>query len=261
MSHLHWGRPAPDSPSAILLHGLTSSSRTWLDLGTHLSDRYEVHAPEQRGHGTGARLPRTDGEFAIDRFARDALEFINTLKLRPAILAGHSWGAAATLIAAAALSVDPETAPAAVILEDPVHAMGTARQRAMAARMLSLRDLDTDSLRIELTAGEPSLTDHQLIERVEELRATDPALLRHVAADPAERSLLPLFAEIACPVLLLLADETLSRVFDDDTVERARPLLPAGSHVVRVSGAPHVVHRAEPERTAAEIDAFLKTVD
>lgn len=271
--YLHWSCPTPNAPVAVLLHGLTSSARTWLDLGTHLSSRFEVYAVDQRGHGRAARIrqsppdsrfspdSQSDRDAKIDRFALDAIEFLGALDLRPTILLGHSWGAAAAVVAAAILSIGrSDRAPKAMILEDPVHAVGTERQRAMAARMLAWQRLDAGGLRAELKKTEPNLTDQQLSDRIEELRATDSGLLVRVGADISERSLLPLLAELDCPVLLLLADKSLSGVFDDEALERARPLLPAGSRAVRVPGAPHVVHRAAPSRTALEIDTFLRTL-
>jgi pimeloyl-ACP methyl ester carboxylesterase len=257
--HLHWPGPRPAAPSAVLLHGLTSSSRTWRDLGAHLSDRFEVYAPDQRGHGSGPRAPRH--EYTIDDFAQDAITLVEALGLRRPLLIGHSLGGAAALTAAAELfRQSSQAAPAALILEDPVHAMGTERQRELAERMRQLQALDTDGLRAELLKAEPTLTPDQLDTRVDELRATDGGLLAEMGCDTAERSLLPLFADVECPVLLVLADTALSRVFDDEILAQARPLLPAGSRAVRLEGTPHTVHRAAAQRVAREIDEFLETV-
>ena len=254
-----WPGPDAQARSAVLLHGLTSSSRTWLDLGARLSDRFTVYAPDQRGHGSGPRAPRT--EYVIDAFARDAIEFVEAEDLRQPVLMGHSLGGAAALSAAADLfRKSAPAAPAALILEDPVHAMGTERQRALAIRMRQLRTLETDALRAELLKAEPALTPDQLTARVAELRATDDILLAELASDTSERSLLPLLTDVECPVLLILADTALSRVFDDEALTRARPLLPAGSRAVRLPDTPHTVHRAAPDRVASEIDAFLASI-
>jgi pimeloyl-ACP methyl ester carboxylesterase len=258
-SYLHWPGPRPEAPPAVLLHGLTSSSRTWRDLGAHLSDRFAVYAPDQRGHGSGPRAPRH--EYSIDDFAEDASTFVEALGLRHPLLMGHSLGGAAALTAAAELfRRSSQAAPAALILEDPVHSMGTERQRALAERMRQLQAFDSDSLRAELLKTEPTLTPDQLDTRVDELRATDEGLLAEMGSDTAERSLLPLLADVECPVLLVLADTALSRVFDDEVLAQARPLLPAGSHAVRLQGTPHTVHRAAARRVAREIDEFLDTV-
>ena len=254
--YLYWAGPDPQAPAAVLLHGLTSSSVTWLDLGAHLSDRFHVYAPDQRGHGLGPRP--AEPEYPITRFADDLLEFLSVLGLRRPLLVGHSWGGGAALIAAAALSRDPAAeAPSALILEDPVHAIGTSRQRAIAARMLTLQGFDTEALSAELLRGEPTMTQDQLAERVAQLRSTSAELLEQIGADETEHSLLPHFSELACPVLLVLADTSLSQVFDDDTLAEAQPLLPAGSYATRLAQAPHTIHRSGPERFAREIDAFL----
>ncbi len=80
-----------DRGSALLVHGLASSSRIW-DLVAPRLSRAEIRtvAYDQRGHGRSAKPA---GAYGFDRTAADAAAVIRALRLRRPVAVGHSWGA------------------------------------------------------------------------------------------------------------------------------------------------------------------------
>jgi pimeloyl-ACP methyl ester carboxylesterase len=78
-------------PSALLVHGLASSSRIWDPVAPRLG-RAGVHAIayDQRGHGRSGKPP---GGYGFANIAADAMAVIRELRLRRPLAVGHSWGA------------------------------------------------------------------------------------------------------------------------------------------------------------------------
>src|SRR6267154_3630073 len=90
--YLSWGAERTELPSALLLHGITSSAQSWVRVGPALADRYRVYALDMRGHGDSIKPSR--GVYSLRHAADDALAFIEALDLEHPVLVGHSWGGA-----------------------------------------------------------------------------------------------------------------------------------------------------------------------
>ena len=105
-----WGREGEGPrPTALLVHGIMSDSRTWRLVGPALAERgYHVVAVDLRGHGASAR----DGDYSPDAYAADLVETMADFE-RPALAVGHSLGGLAlrravdTLRPDGAVYVDP----------------------------------------------------------------------------------------------------------------------------------------------------------
>jgi pimeloyl-ACP methyl ester carboxylesterase len=78
------------APAVLAIHGLTSSSRSWLAAARALGGRARVVAPDLRGRGASNELPEP---FGIDAHVRDLLAVLDHLELERAVVAGHSLGA------------------------------------------------------------------------------------------------------------------------------------------------------------------------
>ncbi len=76
---------SPDAPVALLIHGLSSSSKTWMRLSKDLYNKgYSIAIPDLPGHGLS---PRAEN-YSTEKWA-DAL--IET-GIKPALIVGHSMG-------------------------------------------------------------------------------------------------------------------------------------------------------------------------
>jgi pimeloyl-ACP methyl ester carboxylesterase len=84
------GAEGPRAPSVLAIHGLTSSSRTWLATARALSGRATLLAPDLRGRGRSNELPPP---FGIDAHVRDLLAVLDRFELVRPVVAGHSLGA------------------------------------------------------------------------------------------------------------------------------------------------------------------------
>ena len=87
LSYREWGRP--DAAVVLLLHGLTSSSRSWRNVAPALGERFRVLAPDARGHG-GSEWMR---DYSFEAMRDDAARFMEQVGILGAIVVGHSMGA------------------------------------------------------------------------------------------------------------------------------------------------------------------------
>ena len=82
-------RPQRPAPTLLLLHGITSSSRTWDRVMPILGEHYRVIAPDLLGHGESAK-PR--GDYSLGAFASGARDLLASLGLHSTTVVGHSLG-------------------------------------------------------------------------------------------------------------------------------------------------------------------------
>lgn len=98
-----------DGPTLLLLHGTGASTHSWRDLAPLLAQRFRVVAPDLPGHGfTTSRGARTQ---SLPGMARTITALLEALEVSPAIVVGHSAGAAV----AARLALDTAIAPQRLI--------------------------------------------------------------------------------------------------------------------------------------------------
>src|ERR671939_1339997 len=82
-------RRAGWGPLLVLIHGITGSSDTWLDVIEPLAERYTVVAPDLLGHGRSAK-PR--GDYSLGAYASGLRDLLVALGEPPATVVGHSLG-------------------------------------------------------------------------------------------------------------------------------------------------------------------------
>jgi pimeloyl-ACP methyl ester carboxylesterase len=80
----------PGAPTVLLLHGwIASGGLNWFTSFAPLSQRYNVIAPDMRGHGRGIRSRR---RFRLADCADDMAALLEHLDTGPAIAVGYSMG-------------------------------------------------------------------------------------------------------------------------------------------------------------------------
>ena len=88
-SFVRWGEP--NRPVMVLLHGLTGHARMWDAFARTVASRYQVIAPDQRGHGdTGWPQPPA---YDTSDFVEDLLALALARGIERFILIGLSMGA------------------------------------------------------------------------------------------------------------------------------------------------------------------------
>lgn len=82
-------RRAGEGPAVVLVHGVTSSSRTWRSVLPDLARDHQVIAPDLLGHGASAK-PR--GDYSMGAYASGIRDVLSALDVPSATIVGHSLG-------------------------------------------------------------------------------------------------------------------------------------------------------------------------
>jgi N-formylmaleamate deformylase len=243
--YLSWGTERTELPSALLLHGITSSAQSWVRVGPQLADRYRVYALDMRGHGNS--IKPSQGAYSLRHTADDAFAFIETLGLEHPVLIGHSWGGAtAIVLASGAWSQKPVPGFSHIILEDPAHTFGRGDPEERAANYTRDIGRPAHELRVEIAASSPGWTEADIEGKIDALhKVTREAVVSVFSEAGRAGDLLPLLAKIAVPTLLIRADSALGTTLDDAAWEQAKQYLPEHSRAVQITGATHNVHRSK----------------
>jgi pimeloyl-ACP methyl ester carboxylesterase len=264
-----WGEGAdPSRPLAVLVHGVTSSSRTWWRVGPALAERgFRVLAVDLRGHGAS---PWPVAGLAAADLAADVAETVagaaggreavaaGAAGPGPAappvdLLVGHSLGA---LVALELVAARPGFARR-LLLEDP-PGPGSVDWAGLAASMEadSRRAVDDPhALRHDLEAENPAWPPGEAERRVADLADCNAPALAAVLRPGVPFDLAGLLAAARLPVLLLLADEALGSSIVG--VDRKAAVAAAGDGAARVLPAGHSIHREALDAWLAALDAWL----
>lgn len=246
------GEPRPRFPGAgplaVLVHGVTSSSRTWWRVGPALAERgYRVLAVDLRGHG--ASPPAVAGLSVAD-LAADVAE---TVEGPVDLLVGHSLGA---LVALELVSRRPGFARRLVV-EDPPGSASVDWAALAAGIEADTRRAVTDpgGLRRDLEAVNPAWPPGEVERRAADLADCDAQAIAATVRPGVPFDLPALLAAAPLPVLLLLAEETLGSSLLGLDRKAAVEALPDGT--TRVLPAGHSAHREALDAWLAALDAWL----
>lgn len=157
--HVHRFGPA-DGPVVLALHGLTGHGNRWENLATAHLPRARVLAPDLRGHGHSPSLPPWD----LETIADDLAALLRAETDTPAVVAGHSFGAAAGLH----LTRRHPDLVRALVLLDPAIGLDPALMAQIAAANLASPDYtDLAEARSDkqASAWSPDEVDPALLER------------------------------------------------------------------------------------------------
>jgi pimeloyl-ACP methyl ester carboxylesterase len=270
-----WGDGTdPSRPLAVLVHGVTSSSRSWWRVGPALAERgFRVLAVDLRGHGAS---PRPVAGLAAADLAADVAETVAAADgasppdpAAPAVdlLVGHSLGA---LVALELVAARPGFARR-LLLEDP-PGPGSVDWAGVADGMEadSRRAVDDPrALRRELEAENPAWPSGEAERRVADLVDCNAPAIAAALRPGVPFDLAGLLAAARPPVLLLLADEALGSAIVG--VDRKAAVAAVGAEgsgepqggapedrgAVKVLPAGHSIHREALDAWLAALDAWL----
>jgi pimeloyl-ACP methyl ester carboxylesterase len=254
-----WGEGAgPPRPLAVLVHGVTSSSRTWWRVGPALAARgFRVVAVDLRGHGAS---PRLVARLAAADLAADVAETVAPLAAPAApgpvvdLLVGHSLGA---LVALELVTGRPGFARRLVLEEPPgpgsVDWAGLADGTEADARRAAA---DPEALRRDLEAANPGWPPGEAERRIADLADCHATAIAAALRPGVPFDLPALIAAARLPILLLLAEEALGSSIVG--VDRKAAVAALGDgRTARVVPVGHSIHRESLELWLAVLDAWL----
>lgn len=259
----------PDAPPVLLLHGITSSVRTWEWAVPRLAERYRVLRLDFRGHGRSGRAP---GQYHYDGYISDAAAACREVAGTPCAVVGHSLGGGT----AAGLAQRHAELVRGVVLEDPPLGLPRAIEgnslmegfRLMRASVPQMQatGMPVDKL-TEVLSRAPSAAGPPFGEllHADALEAMAAGLLELDATvlDPVlDGAMQPAFdatEPIPVPVLVLAADPSSpDHVAQTADLEQLVATTP-GAEVRVVAGASHLVHDelANRDRFLDDVVTFL----
>ncbi len=272
---LFWpGNPA--RPALHFAHANGFNAATYRTLLAPLAGDFPIYASDLRGHGL-TDLPADPEKHADWRmYGRDVAELLDALGQKSYVLAGHSMGAVASALAAAAdpsrihglLMLEPVTFPLVFrmvrklqrvlgrSLDNPMAQAATRRREIFPDRELAFRAYrGRGAFRTWPDAVLRDYLDHGLEDQPDGTvkLACAPAweAANYRAGPPA---LADALRRLACPVTILYGTRR-STTFPGElrALKRAAPHLRA----IRIEGASHFLPKEHPDDVRAEIRRLM----
>ncbi len=235
----------------ILLHGLTANGACWTALADALDGEYDVIMPDARGHG---RSSVPDYGYRYEDHANDVVNLINALRLPSPVLLGHSMGG---MTAAVVASRRPKSLRG-LVLADPTFlspkVQREVRDSDVADQHRRMLKMSFDEVVAEARARHPHRSG-EILELLARARLQTSMAAFDVLTPPNPDYTL-LVSAIDVPSLLAFGDKGVVSSVVAEELQRLNPRL----QVEQIREAGHGVHLDQPERFAAVIKSFLRSV-
>ena len=264
-----------NGPALVFFHGVTRCWQSFVPLLPALSMRWHVHALDHRGHGKSSR---TDRQYLVRDYVRDAVAFVQNQVQGPAVLHGHSLGA---MVAAAVAAALPDQVKGVVLEDPPFDTMGPRIAQGtllsyfsgvlpFAGSTLSVGALARQLAEIPLTtpgkAGSVRLGDTRDMASLRFTAKCLKQLDRDVLAPIVAGRWLEGFdwaatlVKVTCPVLLLQADLSVGGMLTDEDANEVERLLSDCARI-RLPKAGHLIHWLQTETCLRLVNSFLESVE
>jgi len=231
---LEWGTTGR---TIVLLHGITSSARTWWRVGPALAIAgYHVYAPDMPGHGLTARPE--GGVYTFEQTARTIAAAIEKLGLQSPLLLGHSWGGLIALLIATMPA--HKIAPERLILVDPPLQLSSESAETAAPQFAQgIGEKRTAATIAHYLMKNPRWELSDAYWKAEAMEQCDPNAPHAFFLQNAPWDLTPLLAKTSMPLLLLGADPQYTMLSEPvlsesrqirNTDDRSLEIIPGSSH-------------------------------
>ena len=251
-------------PQMLCVHGSAAHAH-WFDfVASGLNDEHHVLAPDQRGHGDSEWDLSAQPEYNYDRYAADLHELSEKLDLRDFILIGHSMGGLVSTVYAATY---PGRARAFIIVDSSLNmpAERIASMNAVGSREGSSYENSNEFLanykiRPSGSSATPDMVRHLGMHsgrQFEDGRWRNK-VDRNVYARRVGRNLIPYWAHIRIPALLMRGDR--SKRISPQIVAQVRVHAPQ-VQVAEVAGCDHHVTLDNPRGFVEACKQWIAGID
>ncbi|HYC46067.1 MAG TPA: alpha/beta fold hydrolase [Burkholderiales bacterium] len=249
---------AGSGPPVVLVHGSLNDFRTWRPQMSALSMHFRVIAPSLRHYYPEPW--KGEGEFSLQRHAKDVTAFIEKLGVGPVRLVGWSRGG---YVAADVAIARPDLVTKLVLMDPGLNALiatmpgapkaDVRAERAAAARAYFDRADMEGGLRFFFNDISGAGAWDRLPEEQRQLRRDNAWTIVGKPGD-TESITREQFSTLSMPVLLMQGEESppaFKRIH-----AAALECIPAARRV-DIPRAGHQMHQANPDATSRELIAFL----
>jgi pimeloyl-ACP methyl ester carboxylesterase len=248
-----WGEEG--RPLAVLVHGVSASSRTWWRVGPWFADKgWHAVAVDLRGHGGS---PRVAHGFTLDDLTGDLYETVlGLLGLQEKIdvLLGHSLGS----LTALKLSGEHDDLVKRLVLEEPPGSESSDFDEV--ARMVesdvTRAKESPDEMKREGLEENPSWAEEDAANNVASLRDCDAGPVAEMMRNNLRYDLTALVGSIEIPTLLVLGSEVQGSALPEPERTAVENVLRRGT--VEVLDAGHGVHREDFEGYVRLLEDWLR---
>lgn len=248
---IHYLRTGGHKPAVVLLHGLTGSGACWSPLARALEADYDVVMPDARGHGESSTPLHG---YRYEDYAADVVGLIEGLELKAPVLLGHSMGGMTATVVASQMGGTLQ----GVLLADPTF-LSPKQQREVyesdaIEQQRQLLNAEREAVLAQARKRHPHRTT-EIVELVTEARLKTrlPAFEVLTPPNPDFRRLI---SKIEMPMLLVIGDSGIVSREMASELETLNPRL----QVEQIAEAGHGLPYDQPERFAAVVKSFLRTV-
>lgn len=256
------------APTVLLVHGTGAATHSWRGLATLLTDHAEVIAIDLPGHGfTSVPAPaQRNALFSLPGMAAAVAALLQVLQRQPALIVGHSAGAAVAL----QMVLDTPLRPRAVVgLNAALLPMGGPLWPLLSSSAKWIAGSDWVARNLARRAQQPATVQRLLDSTGSRLDARGTALYTRLVSSPthvastlammANWNLQPLLArlpDLQTPVQLVVAEA--DRTVPPWQARHVWQKLPAAVRepLVSLPGLGHLAHEEAPERVAEILHHF-----
>jgi pimeloyl-ACP methyl ester carboxylesterase len=243
-----------EGQTLILLHGIGSSSKSWLPIMSKLAAHFRLIMPDHRGHGAS---DKPDSGYLLPDYAADLERVIAWGNDKRPLILGHSLGG---LTAITWAKSNPAVARAIVLEDMPLS--GGPERAPMLEGWAALAALSIPEAANAYRAEFPDWSDDECLRRAEVITSTHQQVFLEMR-DGSMRGVgvdyLVGLEKITSPVTLIHGDPESGGLVPHDGANRFADLA-ENFTAIRIPGGSHSLHRDKtPEFLAAFARAISKT--
>lgn len=253
---IHYTHTSQGFPPVVMLHGLFGNGLTWNRLAMAINHVFDVYLPDARGHGLSECPP--EGH-TLDELTRDAAEFIRNLNLEPAIVIGHSMGAAT----AAKLSADFPDLVSAMILIDPpwypaymmTEEFGEKASADFIDTLQRYQKMSYEELAAEARRIHPNWAEDDIRPWVKSEQQMNPAFLDGITTIPINWEAIA--DRVSKPCLIMTGNNDLGAIVTPETLKTMLERHPNWDATYYESSG-HNIQRDDFKRTRTDVLRYLR---